>query len=754
VEKILFYHGDEINREKAETLFRSFFPAPAELIFTGHEELAATTIDYDLAVFSIFPAERKDSITFPVVFKDGLRNASLLVITSATTIKGIPRGKSVVLFSDSASEVESVLPILLPGMSAWLDISRKNDTLFLDRQLTDHLLNNSRSMLSVINRDYIYERVNNKLCDIHSKGCIEIEGSSLSEIYGKEKFSRRIKPHIDKSFRGEVVKYEGDFEISPGCKRLYEVVFRPFHSLRGDVTHVIAETFDITELRNAEARFQKLSSEFKRFETNIPVGFVRCAPDGRIIHMNRACLDILGLASNKAVTGKNILDFYVDKTLFGVHVDQLMRVDSMALGRIYLRSADGREIACRITGFKQMHDKKEQFYLDFAIEDVTRELSLENRLLQAKRLESVGALAGGIAHDFNNLLTTIYGYAEMSLDNTEITSNHSGNLVKIINTVNRARSLINQVLTFSRQVEQEKIPVDVREVLRETMGYVTTNTPANVDIREVIPDKEAIVMADPTQLFRVFLNLLTNAVQAVGTSKGEVITRIDVLAGEQIGDIIRSSVIADNYVVVSVIDSGTGMEDSQIERIFEPFYTTREVGSGTGLGLSVSHGIISELGGEIVVDSEPGMGSRFRVFLPVINGIDIPSGVEFGQERALLFIAREAHESRLLVMALRSAGYKMDKAASATEVVRALEGKEGTYDLIIFADDIVSFSPADLLSLFKKTGISVPIIMITDSYDLVLEENVLTSESVRHFLIRPVSLREIKSAIELSVNPS
>ena len=244
---------------------------------------------------------------------------------------------------------------------------------------------------------------------------------------------------------------------------------------------------------------------------------------------------------------------------------------------------------------------------------------LENRLLQAQKLETIGALAGGIAHDFNNILATISGYSEMLQEDLPKDSALSDKVSKIQGAVQKAQSIINQILTFSRQVEQEKIPVNVAEVLKETIGFIKSSIPSNIVIKSRIPKRNANVLADPTQLFRVFLNLMTNAIQAMEENGGTLSVSLAVVEGKFVQHELNKDIVADEYVLLTFKDTGKGMEPSLLNRIFEPFFTTREVGKGTGLGLSVIHGIITEMEGEILVSSRKEKGSIFYVYLPVVK---------------------------------------------------------------------------------------------------------------------------------------
>lgn len=373
-----------------------------------------------------------------------------------------------------------------------------------------HIADSSRSMVSIINRSYVYEKVNKPFRSAH-KGVIKsFVGRSLADVWGEETFRNKIKNKIDLCFTGKTVRYEAAFNTPKSGHRYFEVVFRPLRSHSGEVTHLMAETFDVTVLKQSK----KITSELQR---------------------------------------------------------QARKKD-----------------------------------LDFS-----------NRLLQAQRLETIGVLAGGIAHDFNNILATISGYAEMLRDDLPKDPLYLERTEKILSAVKRARFLTNQILTFSRQTDQVQKQVDVNAILKETLDFLKTVIPSRISISANIPEIKFTVFADPTQLFRVFLNLMTNAVQSMEGKGGTLSVKLSKIRGTHIRTVLKKESVAGEYVLITFKDTGIGMDNSLLPRIFDPFFTTREIGKGTGLGLSVAYGIVTEMGGEILVSSKRNKGSVFEVYIPV-----------------------------------------------------------------------------------------------------------------------------------------
>lgn len=379
-----------------------------------------------------------------------------------------------------------------------------------ERFFNELIINNSRSMVSIINREYIYEKVNKPFRDAH-KGIIKkFTGRSLIDVWGKEVFKNVIKEKIDLCFTGKTVRYEASFNTPGKGERNYEVIFRPVKNKKGEITHLMAETFDVTDLRQSESKTSDLEAVFRE-----------------------------------------------------------------------------------------------------------RELFFKKRLQQARNLEMIGVMAGGIAHDFNNILATISGYTEMLRDDLSENQQDHDKADKILAAVAKARSLINQILAFSGQFAQEKVKVSVNEVIEDAFGFMKTSIPTSVNVIMDLGDFTGSVFADPIQLFRIFINLFTNALQAMEGKKGKLMVSTGLAEGDELKEKSGRKKTAQKYVTIRFRDNGIGMDQSVLSRIFEPFYTTREVGKGTGLGLSVVYGIISEMEGEIFVSSEINKGTLFEIYLPV-----------------------------------------------------------------------------------------------------------------------------------------
>jgi len=631
-----------------------------------------------------------------------------------------------------------------------LEISEGNDYLkFLtkEKDISDQIINHSRSMISIINRDYVYEKVNSTFCNAHQVVLDTILGKSLGDIWGHDTFQNIIKRNVDLCFSGKTVKYEASFNTPQSGKRHFEVVFRPLSVEPGKITHLLAETFDINDLEKSKQAFIEKEEELRKFETNLPIGFLRCNPKGKILHANKAFLRITEFHDEISITNLNLKSFFMEEELFELQIDQLIDCHTKNFGRVSLKNCYGKEVPCRISGFLAVNKSGTPAFIDFAVEDCSRELMLENRLLQAQKLETIGALAGGIAHDFNNILATISGYSEMLQDDLPKKSELSEKVSKIQGAVKKAKSITDQILTFSRHVEQEKVLINVSEVLKETIGFVKSSIPSNIVLKSRILKKNANVLADPTQLFRVFLNLMTNAIQAMEENGGMLSVNIAVVKREFVQHELNKDIVADEYVLLTFKDTGEGMDPSLIGRIFEPFFTTREVGKGTGLGLSVIHGIITEMEGEIIVSSKKEKGSVFNVYLPISKSYSSVT-TKKGSRKKILFITGNKYESRILSLALESAGYELIFISDARNFVKVMTNIRERPDMVIYMSDSKQIKPEDLVGIFRSQKILTPCILITDPNLEISDEKLLNSGIINQQLTKPVSLKEIRNAIQ------
>ena len=374
---------------------------------------------------------------------------------------------------------------------------------------------------------------------------------------------------------------------------------------------------------------------------------------------------------------------------------------------IALRDVEG--VAYRVVGsYGDITDTK------VAHEELQR---LERQLRQAQRLEAMGTLAGGIAHDFNNLLGAILGYGEMALRAAEEGSRLRRDLDSIITAGERGRALVDQILAFSRSSVTERIPVHFERVVREALDHLTPKLPANVRIVQRLRAGRAAVLGDATQVHQLVMNLTTNAFQAMPAG-GVVRVCLETFQLDAPMLATTGNLEVGSYVRLEVADKGSGISPDIIERIFDPFFTTKEVGVGTGLGLSLVHGIVSELGGAVDVVSEPGCGSVFAVYLPSAGEAaeeDNPSppDVPRGNSERVLVVDDEEALLRITTETLEGFGYCPTGFASSRAALDAFRADPLLFDAVVTDERMPSLTGSMLIREIRSVRSEMPTLLMS-----------------------------------------
>ena len=342
-------------------------------------------------------------------------------------------------------------------------------------------------------------------------------------------------------------------------------------------------------------------------------------------------------------------------------------------------------------------------------------LALETQLRESQKMQAVGTMAGGIAHDFNNILSAILGNVELAKQDTAPQSGALVSLGEIEKAGRRARDLVRQILTFSRNEPARRTPMRLSEVLQETVRLVKVTVPPGVEIKVLEAADCATVMADATQVEQALLNLCTNAILAIGQAKGSVTIEL----GNTLLDFPQCSrvgVTPGHYVDLSVQDSGSGMSQTTLQRIFEPFFTTRQVGQGTGLGLSVVHGIMKTHQGGIDVHSTPGQGSIFHLYFPACEeALALPEEAPpplpavQGQGRHVMYVDDDQALVFLVERVLRRKGFTVTSFTDPLQAQAALTERAHDFDLLVTDYNMPGFSGVDLLRAAKALRADLPV---------------------------------------------
>ncbi|MBU0681723.1 MAG: DUF3365 domain-containing protein [Proteobacteria bacterium] len=377
---------------------------------------------------------------------------------------------------------------------------------------------------------------------------------------------------------------------------------------------------------------------------------------------------------------------------------------------------------------------------------------LEVQLRQAQKMEAIGTLAGGIAHDFNNILTPILGYAELVQEEMAPGSKVWKNQGEIIKAGNRAKELVKQILAFSRQHEQQRLPIQIHLVVKEALKLLRSSLPTTIEIKQNIDSQCGYILADPTMIHQVMMNLCTNAYHAMREKGGTLAVS---LSAAKIGPddyIDELHLEAGDYLRLEVSDTGCGMTPQVRERIFEPYFTTRAQGEGSGMGLSVVHGIVSGLGGHITVYSELDQGTTFHVYFPkyaeqgnAVSPVTAPSATPTGHEH-ILVVDDEPSVVDVIDQFLSPLGYQVTTFVDPQRALEVFKTTPTAFNLVITDMTMPHMNGMDLAGKLLAVRPELPIILCTGFSEIINEEKV-RAMGLRRLVMKPVLKSEIAQVV-------
>ena len=525
----------------------------------------------------------------------------------------------------------------------------------------------------------------------------------------------------------------------------------------GEITGYIGVNIDISERRQAEEALHKSEEKYRKIFENVRDVYYQTGYDGTITEISPSIERHSGY-TREAVIGTQIVDFYFYPKDYLELCEKLEQNGEVNDFEIRLKDKQGRLNYGSVNARIVFDVDGKPVATEGTLRDITdrrqaekEKANLERQLHLAKKMETIGTLAGGIAHDFNNILQPILGYAEMALSSLPATDPLSDDLQQILDGANRAKDLVNQILTFSRQHEhaQEHKPLQLQLIIEEALKLMRPSIPTTIEIRKRIDSSCEKVSADATQIHQVIVNLCTNAFQVM-EEKGGVLTielkQVEVNAPTAK---LYSNLLQKKYALLTIRDTGIGMDEATMERIFEPFFTTKMV-DGTGLGLSVVHGIIRSHQGEIIVKSELGKGSTFQVYLPILtdrrqSGEKDVESIPVGQEFILVVDDEEAIIGVMKKM-LGRLGYRVIAKNSSIEGLKAFRERPAEYDLVITDLTMPHLTGLELAKEIGKIRSGIPIILMT-GYGENIKGDLQKDYGIQAIVGKPIMFRELAAMV-------
>jgi two-component system cell cycle sensor histidine kinase/response regulator CckA len=497
-------------------------------------------------------------------------------------------------------------------------------------------------------------------------------------------------------------------------------------------------------LRDGEARYRFLVE-------NAPLGIISIDQTGAILDANPKLAEIMGSPGVEQTRGINIFSFnpLIESGISG-HFRQCLETGEPGVFETKYVSKWGKKVFLRYHLQAIKNKAGHVTGVQGIVEDITVPARLEEELRQAQKMEAMGTLAGGIAHDFNNILSAIIGYTELAQMDIERDNPAQTSLRLVIQSSIRAKNLVEQILTFSRKRQRERKPVKLEVLVEEALQLLRATLPTTIEIRKNIDSGGQLVLADTTMIHQVLINLCSNAADAMRVTGGILSISLDehVQGGDT--DSQYTNLSPGRYRILSVSDTGPGIDKDEIDRIFEPFYTTKDQGKGTGMGLAVVHGIVKSHGGIIQVSSKLGSGTRFDVLLPIVEGDEdlepVSSTTLSKGHESILFVDDEPSLVEIGKRMLERLGYRVETYTDSREALKAVSAGEGHYDLVVTDQTMPNMTGAELAQSIMRLRPDMPVILCTGYSDTVTAEQA-RAIGIKAFLMKPLILQDFASAI-------
>ncbi len=601
-----------------------------------------------------------------------------------------------------------------------------------------------------INRleDGVYTEIN--------EGFTQIMGYSRKETIGKSSIDLNIwknkkdrerlveglqKNGIVKNLEAEFVSKSGDIKIGLMSARIL--------SIDNEKT-ILSMTRDITDKKTIEQKLRESEEQYREYFEENPAGSYITTPEGQLLACNQEYLKIFGFKNKQDAFETPIPQLFMKPDERIKFINKISRNHDIINEEATLRRVDGQSVAVVENASGLFDENGKLKHIRGFLLDISEQRRLEIQIQQAQKMESIGSLAGGIAHDFNNILFPIIGMSELLLEDLPKGSLERDNAHEINKAGLRAKDLVSQILSFSRQSESEMIPVRVQNVLKEVLKLCRSSIPTNIDIEHDIQNDCGSILANATQIHQIGMNLITNAYHAIQDKNGKICITLKEIKIDR-HNLIDVSLKAGRYLELTVADNGIGIPDNIKNKIFEPYFTTKETGKGTGLGLAVVYGIIKGHGGDIQVDSKVGEGTNFKIYLPLLkisedkDSNNLHVEMETGNEHILL-VDDEPSIAKLEQQMIERLGYKVSVRTSSVEALEAFKTNSDQFDMVLSDMSMPNMTGDQLAGEIKKIKPDIPVIICTGFSERINRDNA-EAIGVNAFLMKPIVKTDMAKTI-------
>jgi PAS domain S-box-containing protein len=548
---------------------------------------------------------------------------------------------------------------------------------------------------------------------------------------------------------GGVTSHEAEIQAVEGGLKSVVLKKSVLTAEAGERSHILISILDLSELTEIKNALNTSQSEKQAILDGFPGLLCLFDPDEKVIWANDRVRELhpdpVGKSCHQLLCGrdKSCKSCAVAKSIASGTVQSTVQQYEML-------TSSGQELVYELTGTPVKDNDGNVISIVVIGRDVTEKNILEKQLRHTQKMEAIGTLAGGIAHDFNNVLTPIMGYSEIIrlklMQEKDPDESILEYLSGILRAAKRAKSLVEQILTFSRSSEQKESLQYVHPIVKEVMKLMRVTLPSTIAIIEHIDEQCGIISVDPVQIHQILINLCTNSAHAMAGGHGTLTVTLASGSTDQDGQ---------EWLRLSVADTGCGIPPEMQERIFEPYFTTKEKSRGTGMGLAMVHGIISRQGGRIEVHSEMGKGTTFEIYLPVtrkptrIDQVVNMSDFLRGQGRILL-VDDEAQVVQVTGELLTSLGYEVTGRTSSHAALSLFKDNPEGFDLVLTDLTMPELTGVELSREMKMIRRDLPVVLFTGYSDQLSKEDAFKA-GIDQYCMKPVSLRELSNVIHATL---
>ncbi len=513
----------------------------------------------------------------------------------------------------------------------------------------------------------------------------------------------------------------------------------------------------IVESKLAQAKLQQEQERLAVTLQSIGDAVITTDILGKVVLINKVAQHLTGWSFEDAC-GRDLIDLFQiinEKTQRPCEnpVQKVLETKKIVelANHTILISRDGTRRAIADSAAPIIDGAKNTIGVVLVFRDMTEKVELENALRQAHKMEAIGTMAGGIAHDFNNILYMITGNAELAMEDIPEWNPVHENLKEIKSAGLRAAGVIKQLLNFSRQTDQELKPIGAVMVIKDALKFLRSTIPTSIDIRQNFSKDELTILSDPTQLNQVMMNLCINASQAMEKTGGILDVSVEKITLSEKEVDCYPGLTPGDWLKITISDTGPGIRSDIIKRIFDPYFTTKDVGKGSGMGLAVVHGIIKNHHGAIFVKSELGKGTTFTIFFPVVTekpAMDIKAFevIPKGSGQSVLFVDDEASIVKMIGKMLARLGYKVQTTTNPVDALERFRSEPDLFDLVLTDMTMPQMTGAKLSEKLKEVRPDIPVVICTGHSSLMDEEKA-ASIGIDGYVMKPIVMREIAKTI-------